>query len=234
MATRPRIVIATPLAPECTAVAEWIFAEGFEPIRATTVSRALQEVKDNPFDLLVADYDFALRGGLLAASRERVRNVKAPTVVLGAADAAAEAAATRRDAMYVTRPIDRTAFTCSVHMALIDSRPERRSLRKRVARFDAVVGGVPSHIVDISNEGLRLEIPRSRHAAPPSPVFQVRVPLVGVTLSVRRMWTCHLPAGGSDAAWYGGELAGNAPRIEVAWRSFVDAIPTSGIALEYR
>ena len=118
------------------------------------------------------------------------------------------------------------------HMAVLESRPERRSVRKPV-RFDAIVGGVPSHLIDISNEGMRLEIPRTRNAAPPPPVFTVRVALLGVNITVRRMWASPMPKGG-DAAWYGGELAANSGRVELAWRSFVDAMPNSGTALEYR
>ena len=234
MPTRPRIVIATPHPVECTAAADWLQAEGFEPVKATTISRAIQEVKERTFDLVVADFDFAFRGGLQAMSRERVRNPKAPSVVIGPADAASQAMAVRRDAMYLTRPVDQTALVCMVQMAVLESRPERRSVRKPVNRFDAIVGGVPAHIIDVSNEGMRLEIPRSRNAAPPPPIFAVKVPLLGVNILVKRMWTCTLPDRPSDAAWYGGELAANSGRIELAWRTFVDAMPNSSTALEYR
>jgi CheY-like chemotaxis protein len=234
MASRPRIVIATPHPLECTAAADWLQAEGFEPAKATTLSRAVQEVKERSFDLVLADFDFAFRGGLQALSRERLRNAKAPSVVIGPADAASQALAVRRDAMYLTRPVDQTGLVCMVQMAVMESRPERRSVRKPVNRFDAIVDGVPSHIVDVSNEGLRLEIPRSRRAAPPPPIFAVRVPLLGVNVMVRRMWTCTLPNRANDVAWYGGELAANSGRVELAWRTFVDAMPSSGTALQYR
>ena len=106
-------------------------------------------------------------------------------------------------------------------------------MRKPVNRFDAIVGGVPSHIVDVSNEGLRLEIPRS-NAAPPPPIFAVRVPLLGVNIMVRRMWACTLLDRPTEVIWYGGELAANSGRVELAWRTFVDAMPSSGTALQYR
>ena len=217
---------------ECASVADWLHAEGFEPVRATTVSRALQELNERPFSLLVADYDFAFRGGLQAVSRERMRNAKAPGVVLGPADPAAEALAVKCDAMYLSRPVEQAALVCMVQMAMLESRPERRSVRKPV-RFDAIVGGVPAHLIDISKEGMRLEIPRTRNAAPPPPLFTVRVALIGVNITVRRMWASPTPKGG-DIAWYGGELAANSGRVELAWRSFVDAMPNSGTALEYR
>ena len=232
MPSRPRIIVATPHTLECAAVADWLHAEGFEPVRATTVSRALQELNERPFSLLVADFDFAFRGGLQAVSRERMRNAKAPSVVIGPADAASEAAALKRDAMYLSRPVEQAALVCMAQMAMLESRPERRSVRKPV-RFDAIVGGVPAHLIDVSKEGMRLEIPRTRNATPPPPVFTVRVALLGVNITVRRMWASPTPKGG-DIAWYGGELAANSGRVELAWRSFVDAMPNSGTALEYR
>ena len=217
---------------ECASVADWLYAEGFEPVRTTTVSRAFQELNERPFSLLVADFDFAFRGGLQAVSRERMRNAKAPGVVLGPADPAAEALAVKCDAMYLSRPVEQAALVCMVQMAMLESRPERRSVRKPV-RFDAIVGGVPAHLIDVSKEGMRLEIPRTRNAAPPPPLFTVRVALIGVNITVRRMWASPTPKGG-DIAWYGGELAANSGRVELAWRSFVDAMPNSGTALEYR
>jgi hypothetical protein len=234
MASRPRVVIATPHPLECVAAADWLQSEGFEPVKATTVARASQELKERGSDLLVSDFDFAFRGGLQALSRERARTAKAPGVVIGAADAASEAFTVKRDAMYLARPVDRAALVCMAQMAVLESRPERRSVRKAVNRFDAVVGGIPSHIIDVSNEGMRLEIPRSRNAAPPPPVFTVRVGLLGVNVTVRRMWTCHRPDRGAEAAWYGAELAANSGRIELAWRSFVDAMPNQRGAVEYR
>jgi len=234
MPSRPRVIVATPHPLECTSAADWLQAEGFEPVRATTIARASQELTERPFDLLVSDADFAFRGGLQALSRERARNAKAPNVVIGPADAGAEALAVKRDAMYLARPLDRAALVCMAHMAVLESRPERRSVRKPVNRFDAVVGGLPSHIIDVSNEGMRLEIPRSRKATPPPPVFMVRVGLLGVNVTVRRMWTCHPPDRTADATWYGAELAANSGRIELAWRTFVDAMPNRGGAVEYR
>ena len=231
MPSRPRIVVATPHTLECTAVADWLHGEGFEPVRATTVSRGLQELNERSFSLLIADFDFAFRGGLLAASRERMRNAKAPSIVIGPADPTSEAVAVKRDAMYLSRPVDQAALVCMAQMAVLESRQERRSVRKPV-RFDAIVGGVPSHLIDVSNEGMRLEIPRTRNATPPPPLFTVRVALLGVNITVRRMWASPMPKGG-DAAWYGGELAPNSGRVELAWRSFVDAMPNSGSAVKY-
>ena len=231
MASRPRIIIASPHVPETTVLADWIVAEGFEPVPATTRARAVEHIKERPFDLFMSDFAFAF-GNQQLVTLVRERNPKTPIIAIGDADAAAEGQALTRGATYLTRPLEQTSVVCSVAMAIMETRPVRRSERKNVSRLDVVVGAVPSHIVDVSKEGLRIEIPRSRKSVPPPPHFTVRVPLLGVTLNVRRMWTCSVPMSNSDAAWYGGELAGNSRSVEHAWRVLVDTIPSAGTAME--
>jgi hypothetical protein len=120
---------------------------------------------------------------------------------------------------------------CFVSMAILDTRPTRRSMRKLVNRFDAVVNGVPSHIVDVSIEGLRIEVAGERRAALP-PYFTVRVPLVGVAVTVQRMWT-RSSMKRNSAIWYGGALSQNQVALNEAWRRFVDTIPAaSGKTIE--
>ena len=232
MASRPRVVVASPHVAECAVLAEWLAAEGFEPFRATSVERASEEVTARAPDVLVIDHLFAFRAGAALMTLARARSARTALIVIGEPDAAREAQAASRGAMYLTRPLDRTSLICLVSMALIDGRPERRSARKRVNRFEAIVEGVPSHIVDISNEGLRLEVPRGRKSAPPPPLFNVTVPMLGVALLVRRMWTCNVPEAGLAAVWYGGELQNNSRRAELAWLRLVDTIPVHGTALE--
>jgi CheY-like chemotaxis protein len=232
MSSRPRIVIASPHAAECTFIYDWLASEGFEPVRASNLARATEEIRDRPFDLLLVDVGFAFQEGVQAINLARARNAQTPIVVIGEPDPAAESQALARGAMYVARPVDRALLVCTVSMAVMESRPVRRSERKR-ARVDAVVEGVPSQIIDVSKEGLRLEIPRTRKAGPPPPFFNVRVPLLGVALVVRRMWTCRPPEPVRDAAWYGGELCQNSRRVELAWVSLVEALPTSRTSLEF-
>ena len=230
MASRPRILIATPHVAESTLLADWIAGEGFEPVAVNTVARAADHIKDRPFDLLIADFGFAFRNQPLVPL-VRARNAKTPIIAIGDNDPAAESQAEARGATYLTRPLEQTSVVCTASMAIMETRPVRRSVRKSVNCLDAVVAGVPSHIVDISREGLRLEVPRSRKSVPPPPHFSVRVPLLGVSLNVRRMWTCSAPKSMSDAAWYGGELSGNSRSVEQAWRVLVDTMPGSGTAV---
>lgn len=93
-----------------------------------------------------------------------------------------------------------------------------------MARFEAVADGIPVALLDVANEGMRLEIARGRRAALP-PFFNLRVPLIGLSLVVQRVW---VKAPGAQAAahtWCGGALAENAARHEQKWRSFVEMIP---------
>jgi hypothetical protein len=226
MSVRPRIAVASPLAAECTFLADWLTAEGFEPFRLSSHVRLAEELRARAFDLLVVDAGLTA----VAINAVRARNPQIPIVVLGPADAAAEAQAIGRGAVYLTRPADRTLFICTISMAIMESRPERRSERKR-ARLDVVVQGVLSRVVDVSREGLRVEIPRTKNTAPPPPVFDVKVPMLGVSLNVRRLWTA-APPQAFGAVWYGGELSQNSRRAELAWLTLVEALPGSSASLK--
>ncbi len=219
VADRPRVIVSLPNVTEATAVADWLLTDGFNPIKRGTAQAAADEML-LPFALLIADV--AHRRVLM---QSRGRNQMAPTILIGNAATASSGDALGAQTMYLSRPIDRAMFTCFVAMAMLDSRPVRRSVRKAVNRFDAVANGVPSHIVDVSVEGLRLEMSRERRAALP-PYFTVRVPLVGVAVTVQRMWTHS--SGREASIWYGGALSQNRTNITQAWKSFVDHIPSVG------
>lgn len=217
---RPRVIIALPDSFESTEVAEWLLADGFDPVRRPTAQAAADEMRDRPFELLIADAGFAFRNGLHPQKAAR----QVPAIIIGEEGKHGESI--NGQTVYLSRPIDRTMLACFVSMAILDNRPARRSVRKAVNRFDAVVNGVPSHIVDVSLEGLRLEVPAGRRAALP-PYFTVRVPLVGVAVMVQRMWTRSSPRHASTVL-YGAALSQNRVTITDAWKRFVDTIPMAG------
>lgn len=220
VADRPRVIVVLPNTAESAAVADWLAAEGLEPV-LRSAPRAAEEMRDRPFALLISDAASAIRGGLQAQGR--ARNPHTAPILVGESEAGAQAMSSQ--AMFLTRPIDRATLTCFVSMALMDGRPARRSVRKQINRFDALVNGVPSHLVDVSAEGLRLEVARERRAVL-GPYFKVKVPLVGVTVTVQRMWT-RSSANGVPTLWYGGALTQNQTNIDQAWRTFVDTVPVA-------
>jgi hypothetical protein len=226
MPFRPRIAIALATSTDCTSIADWLTAEGFEPMKFVSSVRLPDELKHRPFEVLVVDAQHAVAAIGLA----RTRQPQVPVIVVGGQDAAAEAQALARGASYLARPLDRALFSCTIAMAVMESRPVRRSERKP-ARFEVLVHGVPSRIVDVSREGLRLEIPRLRKVGPPPPLFDVAVPMLGVSVNVRRLWTSNPPEMVGQTIWYGGELSNNTKRVELAWFTLVDALPGSRVSL---
>jgi hypothetical protein len=221
---RLRIVIASAHPGESQILADWLASDGFEPVPASSLRAARCQLEAQSCDLLISDVKLAFLDGLHEIGRGRMRNPHTPIVVIGDDDSTSRRQAERRQAMFLQRPVDRTELLCYVAMAAGEARPSRRSPRKSVGRIEALLDGVPSSLLDVSNEGMRLENARGRSVTPP--YFSVEVPIVGVTVMVHRVWTSALSnAGGKPLTLYGGALIHNPPRIERAWRNFVDALP---------
>jgi hypothetical protein len=207
VAGRPRVIVALPDPLEGATVAEWLKANNFEPIYRTNPNAAAAEMQ-RPFDLLIADAMWAVGTALQSEAVDR------------------RATAVNGQTMYMSRPIDKTVLACFVSMALMDDQPVRRSPRKTVQRFEALVNGLPSGIVNVSPEGLRLEVPRDSRSTLP-PYFAVRVPLVGVAVIAKRRWM--MPASKSAGTlWCGAALSHNRASSEERWRAFVDSVPIVG------
>jgi len=182
---------------------------------------AADEIQARPFDVLIADAVFAFGHGLHVASR--VRRPLTPTVVIG--EAADQSESISRQVIFLARPVERTLMVCTICLVIADGRPVRCSPRKPVHRFEALVNGVPSHIIDVSNEGLRLEVPRDLRSVPP-PYFMVRVPLIGVAVTVQRVWARTSDEG--TAVTCGGALSQNQTKAGRDWLAFVDTLPKAG------
>jgi hypothetical protein len=86
-----------------------------------------------------------------------------------------------------------------------------------------VVNGVPSHIIDVSKEGVRLELPRDRRMVTPN--FVMRVPLIGVGVSIQRRWVrVPRPEEKIGVMWCGGELQSNSVLAVQGWQRFIDTL----------
>jgi CheY-like chemotaxis protein len=224
MTVRPRILIATPYVAERTALADWLTAEGFEPITVLSVQAAVAAIEAGQFEILLSDAEFAFRDGLNAMRRVAGRP-RQPTVMIGPPDATVEARAQQIRAIYLTRPVEKASLLCLVSMALVEGRPVRRSPRKMVQRIDATVDGVPSKVLDVSVEGLRLEVPRDCRSLT-VPYFRVQVPMIGTTLVVQRVWTGIRPGTTrAGLALCGGSVTQNPPKARQAWMSLVEVMP---------
>jgi hypothetical protein len=224
------VIVALPDAAELNIVSDWIANEGYEPIRRTTAKAAAEDIHSRSFTLLVADADLAFRDGLHRVGQRR--NPSTPTVIIGDDEAARQCDAAGVSAIHVGRPVEQPTFVCLMSMAILDGRPVRRSERKMVQRFAAQVNGAPAFILDISNEGVRVEIPPDGRSIPPT--FTLRVPMIGVGVNVQRMWSRSQTTaqGRAGATWCGGALAANSPKAEQGWRRFVSTVDSiSGSAI---
>lgn len=202
-------------------MAKWL-AEGHDPLPVRVLAGAVHQVQSRQADVVVADARFAFDDRLLSVCGRG--SARTPLIVVGDADRSSEAAAERAGAFFVQRPVDRDLLMCGVAMALVDGRPLRRSWRKPV-HFEAIAEGIHGYVIEVSNEGLRLEIPRRGRAALP-PFFKVRIPLVGLTVRVHRIWMA-APAGqpAASCVWCGCALAENNDRLQRDWHTFVDLVP---------
>ena len=217
---RPVVVVASPDRTEAAQLCDWLRAEGLEPTPVVTLHRARHEVQSRRYDVLIADAAFAFDGDLQTVAR--TNNARAPLVVVGG-NASTRARAERHGMFHVERPVDPALLLCHVTMAIAEGRPPRRSPRKCITPFQSVVEGAPAYILDVSNEGLRLALSRRRLA--PAPQFTVRIPLIGTTLTVRRVWVgSGAAADNSDTALCGVELYGSTSRVEQSWRTFVSTV----------
>jgi hypothetical protein len=225
MTTRPRIIVATPFAAEFHELADWLSGNSFEPIRAMTAAAARDEIVRHGAATLVADAGYAFEQGVQTAWRARHPNVS--SLALGAADDGLAATAERLGAIYLPRPVDPRTLLCMVAVAVVEGRPARCSPRTPVD-FAATANDVPGRLVDISPEGLRIELPRSRRSPAMPLYFRLHVPVVGVSMMVQRKWTSALSdPTRRDVTWCGAALAQNSHGVEQAWRRFVSVVPQS-------
>lgn len=224
MSERPRIIVALSDRAESAVVSEWLAGDGFEPVRRPTPQTAVEEMRSRPYDVLIADASVNGRPPLRAEGR--LRRAGTPAILVGNT-APQRGEAVTSQPMYLARPLERTVLNCYINMAILEGSPLRRSERLMVNGLAATVNGVPAHILDVSVEGVRIEMMRERRAALP-PYFTVRVPMLGVGVNVRRVWA--RAASGSPNLWYGGSLLPNRTSALQGWKSLIETIPSVGTA----
>jgi hypothetical protein len=222
MNERPRVILALSDRAESTVLAEWLAEDGFEPVRRPTPQTAVEEMRSRPYDILIADASTNGRPPLRAEGR--LRRAATPAILIGN-HAPVRGETVTSQPMYLARPLERAILNCYLTMALLEGSPLRKSERKLVNAVAAVVNGVPAHILDVSVEGVRIEMVREKRAALP-PYFVVKVPMLGVGVQVRRVWA-RAAAGPGPMLLYGGSLLPNRASAIQGWKSFIETIPTT-------
>lgn len=213
-----RIGVACPLPGERAAFLEWLNLAGYEPTPMISIETVVRDLPSRPIEALIADVS-------LVSANDLPRIVKMlgpnrPLVLVGNPREAIEDVP--RDATWIDRPVTRDTFLLSIALALAEGRPARRSPRKLVPRLLAAVDGVTSKVVDVSSEGVRLEITGASPSVLP-PYFILKVPAFGVAAKVKRVWVA-TPAQGS--MWCGGVIERPADKAAMTpWQHFAASAP---------
>ncbi len=219
MTPRIRIGVACPVLSERAVFLEWLSAAGYEPVPMLDLS-ALGSGDGRPCEVLVADSalvpDRALPFILKCLGQNR------PLILVGDPGLAPDCVL--RDLSWIDRPVTPDALLLSVALALAEGRPARRSPRKHVTPLSSSIDGVNAQVLDVSAEGVRLELTGQQAITLP-PLFTMRVPAFGVVTTVKRVWVAQ-PA--PRSVWCGGTVVGTSPRAVSAWRTLVDTVPSSG------
>jgi len=219
--TRTRIAVATRSPSERAAFTDWLNSAGFDAVPVRDVGASTRDIEALNFEMLLADFELINVGALMHVARYRA--TPRPVVVIGDADAESEAEAGRRGASYLVRPIERAGLLFAITLALAEGRPMRRSPRKRISPIAGTIDGVPSRLLDVSHEGVRLEL-AARHRSSLPPQFVLRVPVFNVAIAVQRVWVTTM-IGATAQVCCGGELSHNPQRSTTSWRSLVDLTP---------
>src|SRR5688572_23424947 len=162
MSSNPvRIGVACPLPGERAAFLEWLTDTGYEPVPMLNLETVAKELPARPIEALIADVALVSAADLPRVVRMLGPN--RPLILVGAAKDRIEEVP--RDASWITRPATKDIFGLSIALALAEGRPARRSPRQVVPKVLATIDGVASKIIDVSDEGVRLEIPAGASAA---------------------------------------------------------------------
>lgn len=222
MTVRRQALVVAPDAELGTTLADWLAVAGYNTVIVRTFAAARAELDAASPDLLVTELKLGAYNGLHLAIRARSRKAKAPVIVIGDPDPVLQAEAEHQQAAYLTRPVDERVLLATIRQIEADYRPTRRSPRKRVAMLEAMINEVQARVVDVSYEGLRLQLPEQPISMIP-PYFMLRVPMFNVSCRAQRVWTQDAPD--KNGMWCGATLVGGDPASAVAWRTLVDSVP---------
>ena len=218
MATPIPIGIACPVPGKRAAVMAWLAAAGYTPVPMLDLRSLARDLERRPIEALVADAEAVAKAGLRAVLKILTSN--RPLVVVGPLEGCPPEL--RHKASWLEWPISADALTMRVALALAEGRPTRRSARKSVLYLPATIDGVVSQVIDVSNEGVRLQLQNTTPSTLP-PYFTLRVDVFGVATLVQRAWVARP---GEHMVVCGGRIERHLPRSK-AWAHLVAMAPAA-------
>jgi hypothetical protein len=215
-----RIGVACPIPGERAAFLEWLTLAGYEPVPMISIDNMTRELTTRPIEALIADVSLIPKNDLQRVVK--VLGANRSLIVVGAREKRIEDVP--RDATWMERPVTRDAFLLSVALGLAEGRPSRRFPRKMVPALMSSIDGISSRLMDISVEGVRLEIIGAAPSTLP-PFFTLKVPGFGVATKVKRVWVASPTQG---AVWCGGVIDKPSANQVATWRKFIANAPQMG------
>ena len=215
-----RIGVACPIPGERAAFLEWLKLAGYEPVPMISLDTLPKELTARPLEALIADVKLVSKADLPKLVKTLGPN--RALILTGAHKDAIEDVP--KDATWMDRPVTRDVFLLSVALGLAEGRPSRRSPRRLVPALTSSIDGIDSRVMDISMEGVRLEIKGTPPSALP-PFFTLRVPGFGVAAKVKRVWVA-TPAQGE--VWCGGIVEKPSANQLATWKNFMANAPNVG------
>lgn len=204
---------------ESRAISAWLAAAEMEVETLVEACKVESNLSGRGVGCLVADGALLASGYLTSVRRHDAR---VPVVAVVDAGAQHDSALARAGVSVVTRPLDQAALVLAVSLAHGEGRQARRHVRKRSPRVPSRAGGAPATIVDISSDGVRLELPRA-YAAHLGPQFRLEVPMVALDVVLQRAWVASASA---DSVQCGAKLVNPNQSQTLAWERIMEL--TSG------
>ena len=229
MSTSPRVGIACPRPGERAAVSDWLRSVTIEPVVLVDACFVNTQVEGRPLDCVVADAAL-LSPHFIAALRRGDPN--RAIIAIGDADDPSQEALTRKDVAFHARPVGEKDLLLAVSLAVAEGHPFRRSPRRIVPRLATTIEGEPAVLIDVSNEGLRLEL-ASAKAAKLSPQFVIHVPALKMGVPVQRVWLrAGSEPGQSARLQCGASILAQDERTVRAWQRLCDPAAGRLVALK--
>jgi hypothetical protein len=223
MTPRIRVGVACPIPAERATFIEWLDGANYEAVPMLDVTSVVGHMESRPVEVLIAD------AGAFAADEIffllKLLGANRPLILVGESNT--PSSKIPREASWLDRGVAQDSLLLSVALALAEGRPARRSPRKPVSHLISSIDGVVSQVLDVSDEGVRLEVAGAAATTLP-PMFTMRVPAFGVVTTVKRIWVTQ-PA--RRSLWCGGTVVRTSPKAAFAWKTLVDTAPTSGSIL---
>lgn len=220
MANTIRVGMALTNADESRMMAAWLTAAEMEVETLVEACAVASNVAGRGVGCVVADGALIASGYLTSLRRHDGR---VPVVAIVDPGTQHDPAFKRAGVSVVTRPCDAATLALTVSLAYGESRQARRRPRQRAPRVPSRVSGVPATIVDISRDGVRLELARA-YAARLGPQFRLQVPMVALDVVMQRAWVANASG---DSVLCGAQLVNPDPSQQLAWERIMELTSTT-------